>query len=298
MEQSGIVFNIQKFSIHDGPGIRTTVFLKGCPLRCAWCSNPESQSGKPELMYDAQKCLRCGLCAAACKSGAVSLDDRVLTKKEKCIGCLSCVKACPAGALTSSGEERTVSEVFDICMQDEAYYEESGGGVTVSGGEGMAQPEFTEALAKRFRERGIHTAIETTGAVATGVFRRLAVLFDLLLFDIKHFNTESHKIGTGIGNELIAENLLWACAQGMDILPRIPVIPGFNDSLETAAGIARLLKKAGLRRVQLLPFHQMGEKKYEFLSREYSFHGVKTLHAEDLDEYLKIFLDSGLNCFI
>ena len=167
-----------------------------------------------------------------------------------------------------------------MCMQDVDFYEESGGGVTISGGEGMVQPDFVESLVLRLKEKGIHTAIETTGCVSQEVFHRLAPLFDLLLFDVKHYDSEKHKLGTGVGTELIHKNLRWAQEQGLNILPRIPVIPGFNAELSDAEGIA-----------------QMGERKYEFLNRDYEMTGVKALHPEDLTEYQKVFLDLGIECF-
>ena len=169
--------------------------------------------------------------------------------------------------------------------------------MTISGGEGMVQPDFVEALILRLKEKGIHTAIETTGCVSPEVFHRLAPLFDLLLFDVKQYDSGKHKIGTGVGTELIHKNLRWAHEQGLNILPRIPVIPGFNAELSDAEGIAKLLHDIGLGRVQLLPFHQMGERKYEFLNRDYEMTGVKALHPEDLTEYQKVFLDQGIECF-
>ena len=184
-----------------------------------------------------------------------------------------------------------------MCMQDAVFYEESGGGVTISGGEGMVQPDFAEALVLRLKEEGVHTAIETTGCVSEEVFHRLAPLFDLLLFDVKHFDSEKHKKGTGLGNELILRNLRWAYEQGLTVLPRVPVIPGFNADLSDAEGIATLIRDTGLSQVQLLPFHQMGERKYEFLNRDYELTEVKALHEEDLTEYQKVFIDHGIDCF-
>jgi pyruvate formate lyase activating enzyme len=300
MDQAGVVFNIQKFSIHDGPGIRTTVFLKGCPLRCAWCANPESQLSKVQIMYDAEKCLHCGKCMETCPEQAISMqtNSRIHIDFKKCIGCLSCTHICPGRALTHEGEHKTAEEVFQICMQDELFYEESGGGVTISGGEGMLQPDFTEALIRKLKAHRIHTAIETTGYIKPDVFQRLAPQFDLLLFDVKHYDSVQHHRGTGVHNEQIIENLTWAHDHGIDILPRVAVIPGFNDKPEDAAGIAALLNHIGLKRVQLLPFHQMGERKYEFLNRSYAMAGIKNLYAEDLKGYQKIFLNAGLDCFI
>ena len=283
MEAKGIVFNIQKFSIHDGPGVRTTVFLKGCPLRCKWCSNPESQLSRVQIMYHSDNCLHCQKCVHTCPEKAITAAENGRIHIGR--------------ALTNEGEYKTVDEVVDVCMQDVDFYEESGGGVTISGGEGMVQPDFVESLVLRLKEKGIHTAIETTGCVSQEVFHRLAPLFDLLLFDVKHYDSEKHKLGTGVGTELIHKNLRWAQEQGLNILPRIPVIPGFNAELSDAEGIAKLLHEIGLGRVQLLPFHQMGERKYEFLNRDYEMTGVKALHPEDLTEYQKVFLDLGIECF-
>ena len=299
MEVKGVIFNIQKFSIHDGPGVRTTVFLKGCPLRCKWCSNPESQLTRVQIMYHSDNCLHCQKCVHTCLEKAVTAanDGRIHIDFKRCTGCLACVQECPGRALTSEGEYKTVDEVVDVCMQDLDFYEESGGGVTISGGEGMMQPDFAEALILSLRENGIHTAIETTGCVSPEVFHRLAPLFDLLLFDVKHYDPEKHKAGTGAGTEQIHRNLRWAAEQGLDILPRIPVIPGFNDTLQDAEGIAALLRETGLKQVQLLPFHQMGERKYEFLNRDYAMTGVKALHPEDLAAYQKAFSDRGIECF-
>ena len=295
----GIVFNIQKFSIHDGPGVRTTVFLKGCPLRCKWCSNPESQLSRVQIMYHSDNCKHCRKCVGTCPVKAITEaeDGRIHIDFNKCTGCLTCVQGCPGRALTNEGEYKTIDEVVDVCMQDIDFYEESGGGVTISGGEGMMQPGFVEALILRLKENGIHTAIETTGCAGEEVFHRLVPLFDLLLFDVKHYDSEKHKTGTGADNELILKNLRWAQKMGLNILPRVPVIPTFNSELPDAEGMAKLLLDIGLTRVQLLPFHQMGERKYEFLNRDYELTGVTALHPEDLAEYQKVFLNHGIDCF-
>ena len=299
MKGKGVVFNIQKFSIHDGPGIRTTVFLKGCPLRCKWCSNPESQLSKVQIMYHSDSCMSCQKCVHTCPEEAVTTgeDRRIHIDFNKCTGCLTCVKSCPGRALTSEGQSKTVDQVVEVCMQDYDFYEESGGGVTISGGEGMLQPDFVEALVLALKGKGIHTAIETTGCVDPEVFHRLAPLFDLLLFDVKHYDSKKHKKGTGVGTRLIWQNLRWAQEEGLNILPRIPVIPGFNAELPDAEGIAALLHSMELNRVQLLPFHQMGERKYEFLNRDYEMTGVQALHPEDLTEYQRVFLAHDIQCF-
>lgn len=294
----GITFNIQKFSIHDGPGIRTTVFLKGCPLRCKWCANPESQLTKVQILWDSRKCIHCLKCIHTCPVHAItSKNEKIAIDFSACIGCLTCVNGCPQDALEHEGELKTVQEIVDVCLQDQVFYEESGGGITISGGEGMIQPEFLKLLLSELKKHRLHLAIETTGYVPAETFKKLASLFDLLLFDVKHYDRQKHFEGTGVYNDLIIENLKWALHQQMDVLPRIPVIPGFNDTLEDAKGIADLLSTLKASRVQLLPFHQFGEQKYEMLNREYAYKGIKALQKEDLMEYQKVFIDHGLDCF-
>lgn len=294
----GNIFNIQKYSIHDGPGIRTTVFLKGCPLRCQWCSNPESQSPRVQILYDEAACRHCGTCVRACPRQAIRMvRGSVRVDAARCDGCLACTKKCPGRALSPDGTYQSVREVVDICLQDIDFYEESGGGVTISGGEGMTQPNFLRELLPALRAHGIHLAIETTGCIAAAVFRELAPMFDLLLFDVKHYDAAQHRAGTGVSNERILENLRWAVAQRLHVLPRIPVIPGFNASLADARGLAALLSSLPLPEVQLLPFHQMGEKKYAFLGRDYALHDRKALHPEDLTAYQAEFQKRGLRCF-
>lgn len=296
--EKGITFNIQKFSIHDGPGIRTTVFFKGCPLRCEWCSNPESQIKNVQILHDQSKCSYCLSCVAACPNGAITHEDnKIIINEDKCVGCLTCVNSCPNRALSYEGDYQTIEEIVDICMQDIDFYEESGGGVTISGGEGMSQPDFLKKLIAELKKNSVHVAIETTGYVKKGTFEELAKELDLLLFDVKHYDREKHYNGTKVYNDLIVENLKWAIDNVIEVLPRIPVIPDFNNSLEDAEGLAKLLVEAGAKKVQLLPFHQFGEKKYELLNRNYKYKNKKALYPEDLEEYQKIFLDKGLNCF-
>lgn len=295
----GITFNIQKFSIHDGPGIRTTVFLKGCPLQCKWCANPESQLQNIQILCEHEKCLKCQTCLRHCPSQAIYFEDnKIKINFDKCIGCLQCVDMCPVDALSHEGEYKTIEEIVDICLQDIDFYEESHGGVTISGGEGMSQPQFLKKLISALKEHHIHLAIETTGYIAENIFHELACQFDLLLFDVKHYDSNKHFEKTAVYNDLIIKNLKWAIENGLEVLPRIPVIPGFNDGLDDAYGLARLLKDVGAKKVQLLPFHQFGEKKYDLLNKEYVYKNVKALHPEDLDDYQQIFIKEGLDCFI
>lgn len=294
----GIIFNIQKFSIHDGPGIRTTVFLKGCPLKCKWCSNPESQLDKIQVLYDQSKCIHCHSCVNICPQKAISIiSEHIHIDFNKCIGCLECVNNCPAKALSHEGEYKIVSDIVDICLQDKDFYEESGGGVTISGGEGMSQPHFLKTLINELKKHDLHIAIETTGHVSSQTFQELASQLDLLLFDVKHYDSKKHYEGTHVYNDQIISNLKWAIENGINVLPRIPVIPDFNASLEDAKGLANVLISVGAKKVQLLPFHQFGEKKYELLNKEYLFKSKKALHPEELIDYQKIFLDKGIDCF-
>ena len=266
--QTATVFNIQKFSLNDGPGIRTVVFLKGCPLHCAWCSNPESQRRAPQLEWKESACVGCGACCAAAPDAATieyagkrHVDVRSLrgdTDQAR-----AAVHACPAHALTCTGETKTVEEVLKVCLQDQPFYEDSGGGVTLSGGEAQ----------------------------------RVAPLLDHLLMDLKHVDPVRLKAHTGVDDHLMLANLRWAIEQGMDVLPRTPVIPGFNDSLEDARAMATWLREAGAHRVQLLPFHNFGESKYVLLDMPYTLHGVKNLHPEDLEDYRQIYLNEGVEAF-
>ena len=235
----GMVFNIQKFSIHDGPGIRTTVFLKGCPLRCQWCSNPESQLDHIQILYDQEKCVHCQTCVHVCPHHAIKhQNQRIIIQQDQCVGCLSCVQACPQKALSHEGELKDTDEIVRICLQDQDFYEESDGGVTISGGEGMSQPAFVRELVEKLKAKNIHMAIETTGYIEPDIFHELAPLFDLLLFDVKHYDSQQHFKGTAVYNELIISNLKWAIEHHIEVLPRIPVIPDFNASLDDALGLA------------------------------------------------------------
>lgn len=293
----GLIFNIQKFSIHDGPGIRTTIFLKGCPLRCKWCANPESQSANVQILWDQKKCVHCLQCVKSCMYQAISCrEGEIHIDEALCQGCLNCVSTCFQSALSNEGETKEIEEIVRIALQDKDFYEESGGGITISGGEGMSQPDFLKELVKELKKHNLHLAIETTGYIPKETFHELAPLFDLLLFDVKHYDTNRHFEGTGVHNEQIINNLKWAFHQGLEILPRIPVIPRFNNSIQDAAGLASLLTEIGLKKVQLLPFHQFGERKYEMMHKEYAYKNVRALQKEDLIEYQNEFIKKGLDC--
>lgn len=296
--KSGIIFNIQKFSVNDGPGIRTVVFFKGCPLRCKWCANPESQLAKPQILWNQKKCIQCHHCMNICPDQAVSLkENRIIFDPLKCSLCQKCISECPQKALETDGYSITVKEIMDIVMQDLVFYEESGGGITLSGGEFFSQPDFATELLLASKQRGLHTCCETTGFVKPEVFQKVIQYVDYVLFDVKHWDQKIHQSGTGVSNELPLSNLKYTIASGKEVLPRIPVIPGFNDSLEDALKLAETLHLAGAKRCQLLPFHQFGENKYHLLNYSYDYENLPSLHKDDLQEYLKTILNMNIEAF-
>lgn len=295
---SGIIFNLQKFSIHDGPGIRTVVFFKGCPLRCRWCSNPESQNPKIQIVWDEeiqgedQKILSIdGIDDSFDADGTVVIDERFVNKyglsKDK-IG---------TKKFTQEGKRKNVSEIMKVIMQDEVFYEESSGGVTLSGGEPMMQAGFAIALLKKIRSENIHTAAETTGYVKPEIFDEVSKYLDLLLFDMKHWNRDKHLEKTNVSNDLCLQNMKRAIKKGKDVLTRLPIIPDFNNSLKDAEEFSKLLKSIGASKINLLPFHQFGEKKYTNLGLEYEYSEYKALREEDLKDFQNIFLSNGIDAF-
>lgn len=283
--QTGIIFNIQKFSVHDGEGIRTLVFLKGCPLHCPWCSNPESQRREPERAYNPTRCLTaevCGRCAKACPTGAVSVINGLIRfDRAQCTGCNACVRACPTGAQAVYGETVSVDDILKRVEEDDVFYARSGGGLTLSGGEALAQPEFALALLREARARRIHATIETCGHYPTEVLEAACGLLDALIFDVKCLDSERHKKHTGVGNELILRNLnlVFERFPDLPVLVRTPVIPGFNDTEEDILSIRELLPKRPHVRYEALTYHRMGQPKYGYLGRPYPLEGVKADEA-------------------
>ena len=273
---TGTIFNLQKFSVHDGAGIRTVVFLKGCPARCQWCSNPESQSRAPELGRNSQRCITaaaCGRCEAACKQGAIQRDaeDRVLVNRTLCRGCaFPCADACPTGALTVYGREQSVEQVLDSVEQDSLFYSRSGGGMTLSGGEPLMQPRFAIALLREARRRHIHTAVETCGHCEWEVLEQAAQHLDLVLFDIKCMDSAKHRAFTEVPNDLILSNFeaLRRRFPDLPLAVRTPVVPGFNDTAADIKAIRDFIGRGANVSHELLPYHRMGQPKYGYLGRQ------------------------------
>lgn len=295
---TGAVFDIQRFSLHDGPGIRTIVFLKGCPLSCQWCSNPESQSVKPVVMYKRDDYLHCGRCITACKRGAISPKNKTWVDRGVCSGCGECVNACPGGALVLKGRTMTIQQVICELKKDATTYRRSGGGITLSGGEPLMQYEFASELLQACKSQGWNTAIETTGIGSAEAVERVIPYVDTVLLDIKHIDKETHKMYTGGTNELVLKNAP-RISQISSTVVRVPVIPSFNYSVETIRSIAEYAKTlTGVRTMHLLPYHSFGENKYGLMGKEYQLTHIKPLHPEDLEECKAAVESCGLQCII
>ena len=289
-QRQGMVFNVQKYSVHDGPGIRTIVFLKGCSLSCRWCSNPESQQREPELAFNAGRCLgvsKCGHCIVACPYGSITLgdDDKLRINRSHCTSChMPCAAACPAQGLLVYGKQRTVDDVLNVVEQDMAFYARSGGGLTLSGGEPLLQGEFAVALLREARARRIKTAVETCGMVSADTVRAAAEYLNYVLFDIKHMDSAEHEAQTGLSNKHILENFRILAEEfpNLPILARTPIIPGFNDSEQAVTAIAQFLKPYERVEYEMLPYHRLGTQKYQFLDRPVPMGEVK-LDAEHMN---------------
>jgi len=294
----GLIFNIQGCSLHDGPGIRTTVFMKGCSLRCEWCSNPESINPYPEIMLFDMRCIKCGKCVAACPRGAITIvdGDRIINW-ERCDQCLKCAEVCPTQAIERVGRYISQEELLKEIEKDKLFYKHSGGGVTFSGGEPLVQWEFLLGVLKKCKERGIHTALDTTLNIHWNILEKVLPYVDLVLCDVKHLNSEQHKNKTGVSNRLILENVRKMNPKYRCWL-RVPIIPGYNDSNEYMKKLGEFAATLRVEKITLFPFHGLGEKKYESLGKVYSFRGVSAPKKEKMKEYQKTLQASGVEVTI
>ncbi|HHW03892.1 MAG TPA: glycyl-radical enzyme activating protein [Thermoanaerobacterales bacterium] len=290
-----MIFDIQRYSIHDGPGIRTIVFLKGCPLRCPWCANPESQKMVPEIMYSEIKCVLCQRCVNACPVNAIKvINGKIHIDRELCNVCGLCWEACLNEALKVAGKEVTVKEVLSIVEKDRIFYERSGGGVTLSGGEPLMQAEFSAALLAACKKKGLNTAIETSGYQKWELFLPILENTDLVLLDIKMMNTDLHRKIIGVPNNLILDNARKIVELGKDIIVRIPIIPGYNDSIENLRNTAEFAANIGIKEVHLLPYHRLGESKYNQLGRIYNLKDVNVPSTNYIESLTQIFIKNNL----
>lgn len=292
IERKATIFNVQKYNMYDGPGVRTLIFFQGCPLRCKWCANPEGMIKKYRVMFKSNSCVNCGACVSVCPVGIHTISNESLkhevNRNIECIGCRKCVDACLNSALSIVGEVKTISELVEIVEEDRAFYEASGGGVTLGGGEVLMQPEAASSLLMACKQEGINTAIETCGYSKLELVLKVAEFTDLFLFDIKHINSDKHFELTGVRNEQILENLKELLRRKYKVKIRMPLLKGVNDRKEDIEDIIKFLipfkDYKNFKGIDLLPYHKMGVNKYKQLGIEYPIEGDPSLSNEDLNK--------------
>lgn len=297
---SGMIFDIKRFSIHDGPGIRSTVFLKGCPLRCLWCHNPESQDLAPELMLKPERCIGCKICLTVCPEDAIrERNGRLITNRDLCQACGCCVEACTAEARTLIGERIGAEELLARLLRDTDFYVESGGGITFSGGEPLMQPTFLFEMLRLCRTVGLHTAVDTCAFVHDTLIEEASKLADLFLFDLKVLDDDLHREATGVSNQQILRNLDWLLGIGARVFIRLPLIPRINDDdASIAAFIAYLSARPGVERIDLLPFHRIADHKYSGLEKTNYAAGIERQANERVRAIKEMMTDAGLPVWI
>jgi pyruvate formate lyase activating enzyme len=297
--ERAIITNIQGYSIHDGPGIRTVVFMKGCPLRCIWCANPENLTPNIQIGFIRHLCQNCGRCAAVCRHGAILPGDGHRIDQTKCTTCGDCVDSCYYDALVRYGTERTSGEVFDEVRKDKMFYDASGGGVTVSGGEPMTRPKFLYELFSRCRKEGISTCVETCGYAPEAAFERILPVTDLFLYDLKIIDPALHRKHTGCDNGLILKNARYLAEKGANILFRQPVIPDINNSEGNIRQTAEfILSLGGDFALELMPFHRAGASKYDALNIPYDVESLSPMTEAEIGAVREKYLTCGIHCTI
>lgn len=294
-EKRLIVTEIERSAIHDGPGLRTVVFLQGCPLRCFWCCNPETQSLRPVLLHDLQKCVGCGACVLACPEKAVALSGgKARVDRGRCVGCGSCVEVCPTGVNTISGKEMTLTDILTVVSRDRAYYGATGGGLTLSGGEPLLQPAAVELL-RLAKEAGFSTWLETTAFVGWEVLERAAACTDGFYVDYKHPDAGALRRATGAELSVIEENIRRLMAGGAALTLRTPVVPGFNDSEAVLEQCFAFARSVGCEDYVLLPYHSLGRGKYDKLGLSYTLDGVSAMTPAELESFARLGRELGLS---
>ena len=296
---SGIVFDMQRYCLHDGPGLRVLIFFKSCPLTCLWCANPESQDSRIEIMVDLKRCQSCGRCVEACPQEAISLEGGEYPRCdiEKCNLCGICIETCPNRARTFVGRKMMVRQVMKEVERDAPFFRRSGGGMTLGGGEPTVQGDFAYEILEASREQFIHTAVETCGYCEWKVLHRMAQVTDLFLFDIKQVDPLKHKEYTGVDNRLILDNLVRLAEIHNNIVIRYPLIPGYNDGRDEIKELIAVMKRIGnVRRVELAPYHRFGESKYAALGRDYVLKQVSPPSEDTIQSIIEQFQSSGLEC--
>ncbi|MBA7566243.1 4-hydroxyphenylacetate decarboxylase activating enzyme [subsurface metagenome] len=296
----GMVFNIERYAVHDGPGIRTIVFLVGCPLRCLWCQNPEGMELKPQLAFFPDKCTGCMRCLSVCPNKAIErVNEKILMNWDKCNRCLKCVKICPNEARKSLTKTMTSKEVLEEVIKDIPFYRRSGGGVTLSGGDPLFQVDFASEILRLCQKEKIHTVIETSGFIDWDDFVKILKSTDFIFFDIKHMNSIKHKYGTGVDNKKILENLRKITNLNKNIVIRICIIPGFNNSEKNIKDTAKFVKNLkNIRKIELLPYHNLGVIKYERMGKTYLLKDVNPPRDCDLVKLKNIIESYNIKCEI
>lgn len=290
---TGCYFALKRFAVHDGPGIRTTLFLKGCPLSCLWCHNPEGKSFKPQIAFYKHKCTNCLRCANVCKNNVHNFDNEHLVTRDNCAFCSDCADACFNDAIEVFGKTVSVDEALKMVLEDRLFYETSSGGVTVSGGEPLMQAEFLKALLKNLKEQNIHTAVDTCGYAPQEAFNSVLPYTDLFLYDIKAFKEETHVKLTGKSNKLIWDNLEYVTKNGKQVIIRFPFVPGYNDS-EAEEIAKKLTEFNNILSVDILPYHNFSSSKYDALGLEDTMPRIPMPTKEETEKIKAIFKKQGL----